>query len=204
VDPEVPVDHLLHVAHCSQLNAAQRSRPPGRDLLGFVSALPIRLMRVLRCLCMFGPCYEPSPSDTSSDGNGNTNENVPSAAELKAMGIRITRTTTVGPGPGPHHDGTLLDVRFMEDRVKLEIPPLCVEQTTAPPLQNLIAFEQQVGADDGSDYYTAYAFLMYNLVSAREDITLLQDQRILHNNFGSDKKVSEEVLKLWIYKYRKC
>jgi len=159
-------------------------------------------MRVLRCLCMFGPCYEPSPSDTSSDGNGNTNENVPSAAELKAMGIRITRTTTVGPGP--HHDGTLLDVRFMEDRVRLEIPPLCVEQTTAPLLQNLIAFEQQVGADDGSDYYTAYAFLMYNLVSAREDITLLQDQRILHNNFGSDKKVSKEVLKLWIYKYRKC
>jgi len=38
VDPEVPVDHLLHllhVAHCSQLNAAQRSRPPGERPPGF-------------------------------------------------------------------------------------------------------------------------------------------------------------------------
>jgi hypothetical protein len=128
---------------------------------------------------------EPGPSDNNRDGH--MTENVPSAAELKAMGIWITRTTSTGPGP--HHDGTLLDVRFVEDRVRLEIPPLYVEQTTAPLLQNLIAFEQQVGTD-GGDYYTTYAFLMYNLVSTREEITLLQDLRILHNNFGNDKKVS--------------
>jgi hypothetical protein len=103
------------------------------------------------------------------------------------MGLWITRTTTTGLRP--HHGGALLDVRFMEDRVRLEIPPLYVEQTTAPLLQNLIAFEQQVGAD-GVNYCTTYAFLMYNLVSTREDITLLQDLRILHNNFGSHKKVS--------------
>ncbi|CAD6266280.1 unnamed protein product [Miscanthus lutarioriparius] len=188
VDPEVPVDHLLHllhVAHCAQLDTAQRRRrPPERDLRGCASALPIRMMRLLRCLCMLG--YEHGPGDTKLDGH--SMENVPSAAELKAMGIWITRTTTTTTGPGPHHGGALLDVRFMEDRVRLEIPPLYVEQTTAPLLQNLIAFEQQVGADDGGDYCTTYAFLMYNLVSTREDITLLQDLRILHNNFGSDKK----------------
>ncbi|XP_066353579.1 UPF0481 protein At3g47200-like [Miscanthus floridulus] len=202
VDPEVPVDHLLHllhVAHCAQLDAAlDAARPPERDLRGFVSALPIRMMRLLRCLCMLG--YEPGPGDTKFDGH--SMENVPSAAELKAMGIWITRTTTTTTGPGPHHGGALLDVRFMEDRVRLEIPPLYVEQTTAPLLQNLIAFEQQVGADDGGDYCTTYAFLMYNLVSTREDITLLQDLRILHNNFGSDKKVINYFKNLCVWNRR--
>jgi hypothetical protein len=188
VDPEVPVDHLLHllhVAHCTQLDAAQRhQRPPERDLRGFVSALPIRLMGLLRCLCMLG--YEPRPGDINLVGD--RTEHVPSAAALKAMGIRITRTTMTWPGP--HRDGTLLDVRFMEDSVRLEIPPLYLEQTMASLLQNLIAFEQQVATDGGENYYTAYAFLMSNLISTREDIALLQNMRILHNNFGSDEKVN--------------
>jgi hypothetical protein len=191
VDPEVPVDHLLHllhVAHWAQLDAAQsRRRPPERDLRGFVSALPIRLMRLLRCLCMLG--YEPGPGDINLDGD--RTENVPSAAELKAMGILIMSTTMTGPGP--HHGGALLDVRFMEDRVRLEIPPLYVEETTAPLLQNLITFEQQVGVD-GGNYCTTYAFLMYNLVSTREDIALVQDLRILHNNFGKRQKGQPAIL----------
>ncbi|CAD6260967.1 unnamed protein product [Miscanthus lutarioriparius] len=204
VDAEAPVEHLLHLlhlAHCAQLNATQeRRRPPERDLRGFVSTVPIRLMRLLRCLCMFD--YEPGPGG-NNDNDGHMTENVPSAAELKAMGIWITRTTTTTTTgtTGPHHDGTLLDVRFMEDRVRLEIPTLYVEQTTAPLLQNLIAFEQQVGVD-GSDYYTTYAFLMYNLVSTREDITLLQDLRILHNNFGSDKKVINYFKNLCVWNRR--
>uniref|UniRef100_A0A0A8YF48 Uncharacterized protein n=1 Tax=Arundo donax TaxID=35708 RepID=A0A0A8YF48_ARUDO len=117
--------------------------------------------------------------------DADSKENIPSAVELKAMGIRITRRT------GPEHGG-LLDVHFRGDGMTLEIPPLYVEQTTAPLLQNLIAFEQQVGTDGGKypdDYHTTYAFLLYNLLSTREDITLLQDLRILHNNFGSDQKV---------------
>ena len=192
VDPEVPVDHLLHllhVAHCAQLDAAlgHRRRSPERDLRGFISALPIRLMKLLRCMCM----CDCESGHGHLDHDGDSKENVPSAAELTAMGIWIKRATTTTMGPaGPRHGRALLDVRFMEDRVRLEIPPLYVEQTTAPLLQNLIAFEQQVGADDGGDYCTTYAFLMYNLVSTREDITLLQNLRILHNNFGSDKKVS--------------
>jgi hypothetical protein len=39
VDPEVPVNHLLHLAHCAQLDASQmRQRPPERDLRGCCGA----------------------------------------------------------------------------------------------------------------------------------------------------------------------
>ncbi|CAD6260972.1 unnamed protein product [Miscanthus lutarioriparius] len=154
---------------------------------------------LLRCMCM----CDCESGHGHLDRDGDSKENVPSAAELTAMGIWIKRATTTTMGPaGPRHGRALLDVRFMEERVRLEIPPLYVEKTTAPLLQNLIAFEQQVGADDGGDYCTTYAFLMYNLVSTREDITLLQNLRILHNNFGSDKKVINYFKNLCVWNRR--
>ncbi|WVZ96729.1 hypothetical protein U9M48_042330 [Paspalum notatum var. saurae] len=196
---DMPVDHLLHLlheAHCAKHRVAQERHEEEDDrrwrhLAAAAGACPFPLMRVLRCLCL---CNWQRWPKTAPDSR----ENIPSAAELAALGISIRMVE-------PEHGG-LLDVRFRKDRVTLEIPSLYVEQTSAPLLQNLIAYEQQVGTDGShypDDYFTTYAFLMYNLVSTREDITLLQELRILHNNFGSDVKIIEYFKNLCMFNRRR-
>ncbi|KAJ1261930.1 hypothetical protein BS78_09G066500 [Paspalum vaginatum] len=195
-DSSMPVDHLLHLlheAHCAKHRVAQERHEKDDDRRWqCLAACPFPLMRVLRCLFL---CHWPERwPDIAPDSR----ENVPSAAELAELGIGIRM---VEP-----ELGGILDVRFSKDRVTLEIPSLYVEQTSAPLLQNLVAYEQQVGAGGREyphDYFTTYAFLMYNLVSTRQDITLLQGRRILHNNFGSDAKIIEYFKNLCMFNRRR-
>ncbi|KAJ1261932.1 hypothetical protein BS78_09G066700 [Paspalum vaginatum] len=159
---DMPVDHFLHLLHEAHCSKHRVAQERHE-----------KDDRLRRCL--------------DAAGDSLTKElNIASAAELTALGIRIKM---VEP-----ELGGLLDVRFRKDRVTLEIPSLYVEQTSAPLLQNLIAYEQQRGTDGITyppDYFTTYAFLISHLVRTWEDITLLQELRILHNNFGSDVKIIE-------------
>ncbi|KAL5231411.1 hypothetical protein ABZP36_030187 [Zizania latifolia] len=205
---------LVHVAHRVRLDAAEADRRnagwewpclqhPCRTLRRLACDILFHLMRLLLCMCWWR---------RGSGKNGDRNDpkqNIASAAQLKEFGVKIT--------VAPLYLAGVLDVRIRDDEVKLEMPPLSVEKATVPLLQNLIAYEQQGTpssrrrrchsskhddvdtdycfcckeevASPALDYFTTYAFLMYNLISSKEDIALLQEKGILCNNFGSQETI---------------
>ncbi|KAG8084457.1 hypothetical protein GUJ93_ZPchr0010g10292 [Zizania palustris] len=176
---------LVHVAHRVSLDAAeddQRSAGPCRSLLRLlVCGIPFYLMKLLRwCLCM---CRCRRRSGQKGDIN-DLKQNIASAAQLKEFGVKIRAAQ-------PLDLAGVLNVRIRDDNaIKLEIPPLYVEKATVPLLQNLIAYEQQgTPSSPALDYFTTYAFLMYNLINSTEDIALLQEKGILCNNFGSQETI---------------
>ncbi|EAY96425.1 hypothetical protein OsI_18320 [Oryza sativa Indica Group] len=194
--------HLLHLAHLVKVDAAPKSPPcewqlcwqwPWHALQLLLCILPLFLvslpLHMCRC-CGGGGGEEPDPK-----------ANIASASQLRGLGVKIRMVE--------RDRGGILDVRLrksLEIRQippELEVPALSVEETRAVLLQNLVAYEQQgtrtpaqQGEDQqtqgdlkGKDYFTTYAFLMYNLVSSTEDIAELQEKGILLNNFGSHETI---------------
>ncbi|EEC78454.1 hypothetical protein OsI_18318 [Oryza sativa Indica Group] len=104
------------------------------------------------------------------DDDAKAKANIVSAAQLRGLGVKISKA--------PTKRGGILDVRLRNGLLSpvLEVPALTVDQGTVQLLQNLVAYEQQgtppPSNDDEHprDYFTTYAFLMYNLVSSTDDI----------------------------------
>ncbi|KAK2993510.1 hypothetical protein RJ640_028508, partial [Escallonia rubra] len=73
-------------------------------------------------------------------------------------------------------------------RTQLEIPRLCMYESTEPFLRNIIALEQcspRVGL-----HFTSYAYLMDTLVNTKEDVELLESAGVLENNLGASEDAS--------------
>uniref|UniRef100_A0A0D9ZTT1 Uncharacterized protein n=1 Tax=Oryza glumipatula TaxID=40148 RepID=A0A0D9ZTT1_9ORYZ len=192
--------HLLHLAHVVKVDEAPKSPPCEWQLCCqwlwhalqlVLCILPLYLvnlpLRMCRCYGGGGGGEKPDPK-----------ANIASASQLRGLGVKIRMVE--------RDRGGILDVRLrksLEIRQippELEVPALSVEEATAVLLQNLVAYEQQgtparQGQDQqtqrqkGKDYFTTYAFLMYNLVSSTEDIAELQEKGVLLNNFGSHETI---------------
>uniref|UniRef100_A0A0D9WCD2 Uncharacterized protein n=1 Tax=Leersia perrieri TaxID=77586 RepID=A0A0D9WCD2_9ORYZ len=205
--------HLVHLAHRVKLDAAVKNRKSAidqkivcwvslRQLFACVTSLPLQLMRALFC------CQWRHIISGDSDGS---QENIASAKLLKDLGVEVKPWLPIKHRQGGkkkkgamleeegsdvvnQNYGGVLDVWLLSDKITLQMPPLSLEQATAPLLQNLVAYEQQAGASNETskeDYFTTYAFLLYNLVSTTEDVELLQERGILRNNYGSHDTIIE-------------
>uniref|UniRef100_A0A0E0PH31 Uncharacterized protein n=1 Tax=Oryza rufipogon TaxID=4529 RepID=A0A0E0PH31_ORYRU len=187
--------HLVHLAHLVKVDSAPKSplcewQWPWHALQLLLCILPLLLLRLplqmCRC-CGGGGGKKPDPK-----------ANIASASQLQGLGVKIRMVE--------RDRGGILDVRLRKSLEiwqippELEVPALSVEEATAVLLQNLVAYEQegtparqgqdqQTQGQKGKDYFTTYAFLMYNLVSSTEDIAKLQEKGVLLNNFGSHETI---------------
>ncbi|XP_060668585.1 uncharacterized protein LOC112489090 [Ziziphus jujuba] len=78
--------------------------------------------------------------------------------------------------------------------LKLEIPPLTIEDKTECIFRNVMALEQFVYPNEPR--ICNYIFLLDQLISTVEDVDLLVDKKIIHNLLGSNKAVVDLVNKL--------
>ncbi|XP_066166432.1 UPF0481 protein At3g47200 isoform X2 [Oryza sativa Japonica Group] len=166
--------HLLHLAHAHLVNVD--------DDKGAVLGLRRRDGSATN---------QQQQGHDKDDDDAKAKANIVSAAQLRGLGVKISKA--------PTKRGGILDVRLRNGLLSpvLEVPALTVDQGTVQLLQNLVAYEQQgtppPSNDDEHprDYFTTYAFLMYNLVSSTDDIAVLQEQGVLLNNFGSHETIIE-------------
>uniref|UniRef100_I1PS61 Uncharacterized protein n=2 Tax=Oryza glaberrima TaxID=4538 RepID=I1PS61_ORYGL len=169
--------HLLHLAHAQLVNVD--------DDKGAVLGLRRRDGSATN------QQQQGHDKDDDDDDDAKAKANIVSAAQLRGLGVKISKA--------PTKRGGILDVRLRNGLLSpvLEVPALTVDQGTVQLLQNLVAYEQQgtppPSNDDEHprDYFTTYAFLMYNLVSSTDDIAVLQEQGVLLNNFGSHETIIE-------------
>ncbi|KAI5325840.1 hypothetical protein L3X38_034914 [Prunus dulcis] len=80
-------------------------------------------------------------------------------------------------------DGQLLSIDFDDGVIK--IPPLFIDDTTDSLFRNLIAFEQC--HLKSSHHITSYVIVMKSLIRSKEDIKLLKEKGIIHENFAGGK-----------------
>jgi hypothetical protein len=73
-------------------------------------------------------------------------------------------------------------------RATLEIPELCVTDSTESFMKNLIAYEQC--SQHIPRYITSYAFLMDTLINSKEHVELLETSGVLKNYLGSGEDAS--------------
>ncbi|KAK7349851.1 hypothetical protein VNO77_07614 [Canavalia gladiata] len=113
------------------------------------------------------------------------------ATRLRASGISIKATYR-----SSHHrlvDWFNFNIYFddFNDRV-LQIPPLCIKETTEVRWRNLIAWEQSriwIRCK-----YTSYALFFQGLICCKHDIELLEEKGVIVNECGKSK---EELLTLF-------
>uniref|UniRef100_A0A0D9ZTS6 Uncharacterized protein n=1 Tax=Oryza glumipatula TaxID=40148 RepID=A0A0D9ZTS6_9ORYZ len=185
--------HLLHLAHVVKVDEAPKSPPCEWQLCW---QWPWHALQLLLCILPLFLVSLPLHMYRCCGGGGGGEEpdhkaNIASASQLRGLGVKISKA--------PTKRGGILDVRLRNDLLSLvlEVPALTVDQGTVQLLQNLVAYEQQgtppPSNDDEHprDYFTTYAFLMYNLVSSTDDIAVLQEQGVLLNNFGSHETIIE-------------
>ncbi|XP_025881167.1 UPF0481 protein At3g47200-like [Oryza sativa Japonica Group] len=192
--------HLVHIAHLAKVDSAGPKSPPCEWQLCW--QWPWHALQLLLCILpLFLVSLPLHMCRCCAAGGGEKTDpkaNIASASQLRGLGVKIRMAK--------RDRGGILDVRLrksLEIRLippELEVPALSVEEATAVLLQNLVAYEQQgtparQGQDQqtqgrkGKDYFTTYAFLMYNLVSSTEDIAELQEKGVLLNNFGSHETI---------------
>lgn len=73
-------------------------------------------------------------------------------------------------------------------RPTLEIPQLCITDSTEPFLRNLIAFEQC--SQNTPRHITSYAFLMDTIINSKEHVELLEGGEVLQNYLGTGEDAS--------------
>ncbi|EXC00014.1 hypothetical protein L484_005828 [Morus notabilis] len=111
-----------------------------------------------------------------------TQQSFRNVQELKAAGIGLI----------PNKFCSLSDITFYSFCFKgwLELPPLIVDDSTAPKFLNLIAYE---GCPDNfrTNYeITSYISFLDSLIDHANDVKELRSAKILHNLLGCDEEVA--------------
>ncbi|KAM5585397.1 hypothetical protein ABKV19_004676 [Rosa sericea] len=99
-------------------------------------------------------------------------QRIPSAAALSEAGVKFRK------GPS----GCILNITF-EGGI-FTIPPLAIDERTAPMFRNLMAYEQCYF--NCKHMITSYAVLMDNLIDTNKDVDLLCEKHILANWLSAD------------------
>nr|GMC84147.1 UPF0481 protein At3g47200-like [Ipomoea batatas]GMD28820.1 UPF0481 protein At3g47200-like [Ipomoea batatas] len=114
---------------------------------------------------------------TRKRNNINTNTSskywVSSASALRSNGVKFIATKKGNP----------LDIQFNRYLGHLRVPTLCINDTTATVLKNLVAYEQ--GSRLPNPYFTTLAIFFSNIAPNADDIKLLREAHIINHQFQS-------------------
>ncbi|KAJ0013665.1 hypothetical protein Pint_20107 [Pistacia integerrima] len=104
-----------------------------------------------------------------------------SVKELKAVGIHFR----------PSKTNKFTDVAFQPGYLaKLELPPVCIDDSTKSMLLNMVAYESSPNGPDDFGV-SSYICLMDSLIDHAEDVMELRKKGILLNFLGSDQQVAD-------------
>ncbi|KAI9161409.1 hypothetical protein LWI28_017086 [Acer negundo] len=116
-----------------------------------------------------------------------TGKRVGRVNELKAAGIQLKSGTS---------EGSLRDnISFASGT--LTLPCLLVNDSTAPKLLNLIAFEICPDFQNDSQVITSYIFFLHSLIDRPDDVKELRKAHVLINNDDAVAGSDEEVARLF-------
>ncbi|XP_059428806.1 UPF0481 protein At3g47200-like [Corylus avellana] len=152
---------------------------------------PIHLLDLLRTRLLGPPpCPKAKPSSSrcpfthQEDQDWQTYRNV---QELKAAGIHLKRNKN-----NSYLRNISFTRRFGFDFYSgyLCLPPITVDDSTAPKFMNLIAYEMCL--DFENDFgVSSYISFLDSLIDEANDVKYLRKARVLHNFLGSDQEVAE-------------
>ncbi|XP_074307571.1 UPF0481 protein At3g47200-like [Silene latifolia] len=135
---------------------------------------PLHRKHLLNLLLNF---YLPS-SPKQGPHRGNRTSGVAflhNATKLKEVGIRFQKAAS----------DNLFDISY-DDGV-LEMPQLCVREWTESLFRNLMAFEHC--RPGNHQYIASYIFLMDRLIDSKQDVELLENERIIINELGGGEYI---------------
>ncbi|KAK1298292.1 UPF0481 protein [Acorus calamus] len=166
------VQHLLHLLYLSIIPVIepQKSDAPSKKLL-LCDLLSIFIRK------------QKFPSSSGGPNNSNFSW-IPSMTEMKEAGVRFKVKNST----------SLLDVTFCNGVI--EIPTLVLDDTTKSMLHNLVAYEQCYRYT--KDHVTCYTVFMDCLVNTPADVSILQDEKIMKNDLGSENEAAQFINQLGI------
>ncbi|KAK1272164.1 putative UPF0481 protein [Acorus gramineus] len=105
---------------------------------------------------------------------------IPSVTKLSKAGVKLFATV-----------GDLSSIAFDHDSATLYLPRITLNENSEVILRNLVAFEATTTSK--AFVLTRYIELMNGIVESEEDVKLLRERGIIHNQLKSDR----EVVDLW-------
>ncbi|KAJ9672527.1 hypothetical protein PVL29_025937 [Vitis rotundifolia] len=106
---------------------------------------------------------------------------VHSVTELEEAGVELKK----------REDCDLLDISFQGGVLK--IPPLYIDDNTAPLFLNFVAYEQ---CEDGKPFFTNFLMFFESLINSSADVEILHKNGIINHVLGSDQDVADLFNKL--------
>ncbi|TKY73625.1 UPF0481 protein [Spatholobus suberectus] len=138
---------------------------------------PSHLLHLQRTIIL----YDPSPKEANIQTQNNDMVTYRNIKELKAAGIGLKTSKTRRPSDISFSNGWL--------RSELILPEIVVDDTTAPTVLNLIAYE--MCPDFKNDYgICSYVSFLDSLIDHPDDVKVLRSEQILLNSLGSDEEVA--------------
>ncbi|XP_078161089.1 UPF0481 protein At3g47200-like [Carex rostrata] len=186
-DPPAEIHHLVHL--CYHYLVPKPEKPVVLSSKSFNLTRMLSANRIIKglfhrfCSMVLRGRSPHSTSQSLSEALPNSTENIssimiPSATELKQKGVKFT------PKSNPKH---IIDISF--EYGVLKIPRLKITDDTKPIFANLIAFEHSTYGIEDSPFTVFVAFLD-NLVNTPNDVTILQECRIIQNLLGSEEELA--------------
>ncbi|XP_057486582.1 UPF0481 protein At3g47200-like [Actinidia eriantha] len=140
-------------------------------------SIPINGDLVENALCENGDLI----SSPNLHTNCGTRVKMPCVMELEEAGVKFQ---AVKKG----EEISVFKVNF-EDGV-LKIPKFEVSDSTEMFLRNIIAYEQHIGHDHKTKYFTDFTSFVDALINTKEDVTKLCGHQIITNLLGDDEEVA--------------
>ncbi|KAK1322975.1 UPF0481 protein [Acorus calamus] len=165
------IHHLLHLFYVMLLPGPKIS-PTGHSLL-------VKLKKKIRQLLRMPCCTLPSFLKNSEAAEWRRRQHdsgwLKSVTELQEVGIKFVVVK--------NDRCSFMDVTFKNG--VMEIPTLCIFESTMPLFRNLIAFEQCYPFT--RNHVTFYAVLMQFLLDTPKDVKVLQGERILRSRLNDEE-----------------